>query len=380
MLSRDYCQRPDTRNLLGTSGNIFEVSSARVESTTPAHSGMLHGTNPISKFDGSVFSGTVKPVARSEEVNKDTIPTPRFARKSSTCPHGILPSHAERVYPQKLYCWIAKTPNLGTAFRQIPYTFHVFVLEDKIQHRSMCLFRFTLGGDVMDQRSRDCRFSGRSQVVALNSGISFPWFRDAGREDCLSPEQDHPEFLLQEEGQSRGAESSIAGSISSRTTDGCYDLRILPSYLRSWYCSWLFRTIQYYSSQRWCSGVRYEMGRKFLISEQDSHRRCFGKFVQISNTWVWATQNRVGTVRAWNSSENIEAGLSEIENHGEEKYRSKDQSTKLWSQKWENRDKSSGKESQGSTTCCARIRRMLSMESKKTAFKRRQLKFPQRRA
>ena len=85
----------------------------------------------------------------------------------------------------------------------------------------------------MDQRSGDGRFSGRSQVVALNSGISFPGFRDAGREDCLSPEQDHPEFLLQEEGQSRGEVSSIAGSISSRTTDGCYDLRILPSYWRS---------------------------------------------------------------------------------------------------------------------------------------------------
>ena len=61
----------------GTSGNVFDNPSAPVES-------LLHGGNPITKFDGSVFANTGKPVARSEEANKDTIPTPRFARKSST--------------------------------------------------------------------------------------------------------------------------------------------------------------------------------------------------------------------------------------------------------------------------------------------------------
>ena len=80
---------------------FFEVPSARVQSTTPAHSGMLHGRIPISKFDGSVFSGTGKPVARSEEVNKDTIPTPRFARKSST---WNPPISCRRSVSAKLYC------------------------------------------------------------------------------------------------------------------------------------------------------------------------------------------------------------------------------------------------------------------------------------
>ena len=45
--------------------------------------------------------------------------------------------------------------------------------------------------------------------AAMFSAIGF-WktskFRDAGRKDCFCSEQDHPEFPVQEEGQSRGTE------------------------------------------------------------------------------------------------------------------------------------------------------------------------------
>ena len=52
MLSRDYCQRPDTRDLLGTSGNVFEHPSAAVQSTTSVQSGigMLHGRKSYFKI------------------------------------------------------------------------------------------------------------------------------------------------------------------------------------------------------------------------------------------------------------------------------------------------------------------------------------------
>ena len=97
--SRDHCQRLDTRNLLGISGDVFGNSAAPIASTTSIQKGLLHGKNPVSSFDGSVFLSTGKPVARvrSEEVIKDTIPTPRFARKSST---WNPPSYAEGVYYQ----------------------------------------------------------------------------------------------------------------------------------------------------------------------------------------------------------------------------------------------------------------------------------------
>ena len=35
------------------------------------------------------------------------------------------------------------------------------MLEDKIQDSSKCLFQFSLGGNVMDQKSGDGRFGGR---------------------------------------------------------------------------------------------------------------------------------------------------------------------------------------------------------------------------
>ena len=46
-------------------------------------------------------------------------------------------------------------------------------------------------------------------------------------------EIDHPEFLLQEECQSGGTESSERGSVPSRKTDRLHDLRLLSFYWRS---------------------------------------------------------------------------------------------------------------------------------------------------
>ena len=57
------------------------------------------------------------------------------------------------------------------------------MLEDKIQNPSKCLFGFSLGGNVIDHRSGDGRFGGRSKIIALNSRLySFPEFEmlDAG--------------------------------------------------------------------------------------------------------------------------------------------------------------------------------------------------------
>ena len=69
-------------DLHATSRNVFEDPVARIESGTPVYGGLLYGRSPVSRFDGSVFSGTGKPVARSEEVNKDKITTPRLVRTS----------------------------------------------------------------------------------------------------------------------------------------------------------------------------------------------------------------------------------------------------------------------------------------------------------
>ena len=58
-------------------------------------------------------------------------------------------------------------------------------------------------------------------------------FRGAAREDSFCSEQDHPEFPIQEEGQSRGTESPEGGPVSTRKTDCLHDLRLLSSDWRS---------------------------------------------------------------------------------------------------------------------------------------------------
>ena len=128
----------------------------------------------------------------------------------------------------ELYGWSAKTANL-TSFISINSPFNVNMLEDKIQNPSKCLFRFSLGGYVMDQRSGVGRFGGWFKIIAINS-CSFPEFRDAGRENGIFSEQDHVEFLPQEKGQSGGTESSERGSVPSRKTGRLLDLRLLSSH------------------------------------------------------------------------------------------------------------------------------------------------------
>ena len=53
--SRDQCQRPDTRNIRGISGDVFENTVAPNESTTSIRKGLVQGRDPVSSFDGSVF-------------------------------------------------------------------------------------------------------------------------------------------------------------------------------------------------------------------------------------------------------------------------------------------------------------------------------------
>ena len=47
------------------------------------------------------------------------------------------------------------TADFGSSFRQIPYTSHVYLLEDKVQDRGMYLFTISYGSNAMDQRSGD---------------------------------------------------------------------------------------------------------------------------------------------------------------------------------------------------------------------------------
>ena len=82
----------------------------------------------------------------------------------------------------------------------------------------------------MDQRSRDGWISGWTQIFAFYHRNSWSKLWVARRGNCFSTEQNHPEYPLQEKGQSGGHESSQRRSFPSRKTDCLPDLRILPGH------------------------------------------------------------------------------------------------------------------------------------------------------
>ena len=84
------------------------------------------------------------------------------------------------------------TADFGFSFRQIHYTSHVCLLEDKIQDWGMYLFTISYGSYALDQRSGDGWFSGWFNVFVINKRNSNAKIWSARCEDCFSNEQSHP--------------------------------------------------------------------------------------------------------------------------------------------------------------------------------------------
>ena len=129
-----------------------------------------------------------RPVAKGEEQLGSTVPMPNFAGR---------PSAMNSFSP-------AEIPQNSMADQQILQIseLHFIMFTTKIQNLSMFLFRFSLGGNVLDPRSGDGRVGGRFKnhralfKEILISRILRCWTRGL--------HQDHSEFPLQEKAQSGG--------------------------------------------------------------------------------------------------------------------------------------------------------------------------------
>ena len=71
MLSRDPCLRPETWNLLGTSGNVFDSPRAVLDSSSTTYQGMLHsldrsatGETQCEKVQGNLSPEVKKEIKR----------------------------------------------------------------------------------------------------------------------------------------------------------------------------------------------------------------------------------------------------------------------------------------------------------------------------
>ena len=58
MLSRDQSLRPDTWNLLGTSGNVFDSLRAEINLSSTPHHGMLYSWIPSATRENRVREST----------------------------------------------------------------------------------------------------------------------------------------------------------------------------------------------------------------------------------------------------------------------------------------------------------------------------------
>ena len=84
MSSRAQSLRPETWNFFGIQEHVFANPRAAFDSSQTPYQGMLYSLNRIGTGESFVRESTVKPVAGSEERNRETIPTARFARRPST--------------------------------------------------------------------------------------------------------------------------------------------------------------------------------------------------------------------------------------------------------------------------------------------------------
>ena len=145
---------------------------------------------------------------------------PMFARRPSTMSSSIPVDTPQNPMaglqfdkfpaPQSFLCWKIRFKNQVTTCSDFPSDTMLWINEVEMV-------------DSLDE------FKSSRSVA----GKMFPNFEMLGRKDCFCNEQDHPQFPLQKEGHSRGAESPKGGSVPTRRTDRLHDLRLFSSDWRS---------------------------------------------------------------------------------------------------------------------------------------------------
>ena len=109
------------------------------------------------------------------------------------------------------------------------------------------------------------------------------------------------------------------GTFRSEKTDRLLDLRVLLRHWSQWFRQELCRPFYCRSSKWWYSGIRFDMGWNFILNDTNPIWWHLGRIVQIKNTRVWETQDRIGVVWLGDSSEESRIWLAQIEDDGEKK-------------------------------------------------------------
>ena len=120
----------------------------------------------------------------------------------------------------------------------------------------------------------------------------------------------------------------------------------------------LCRLICNCSSKWWYSGIRFKVGRNSIINDANPIWWHLGKCAQIKNTGVWEIQDRIGTVKYGDSSEESWTWLSQEEDNGEQNHRADSTNQEFWGQKRKLWNKRRGQESGDKTAWTKKSRRI----------------------
>ena len=135
------CRRegpPSIWDTHGISGNVFADPDASSSAPYPQE---LNQWN--SSIEEPLHSSIVE---KSERQKQD---------QDLRCQSGPSGHLQWRRLFKELWGRPTTTADFGSSFRQIPFTSHVCLLEDKIQDRGMYLFTISYGSYAVDQRSGD---------------------------------------------------------------------------------------------------------------------------------------------------------------------------------------------------------------------------------
>ena len=292
MLSRSVgmpCRKdvpPSIWDTHGKSGNVF--GGPVVSSTAPYPQELNPWSSGISETDSLINGGEEW---ESNTSSGSVMPVRTVSQKFTHPLWG-------RLF-KELWGRPTTTADFRSSFWQILHANNVCLLEYKIQDWSMYLFTIAYGSYALNQRSgiqmSNLKYSMRRSFQHWTESSIIPNWK----------------------------ERSVWRNKKPKKTDRLPDLRVLPGHWSQWFRRELCRPIYNCSSKWWDSGIRFKMGRKFIINDENLTWWCLGRIAHIKNTRVWETQDRIGIVQYGDSWEESWTWLSQIEDNGEKKYRAR---------------------------------------------------------
>ena len=251
---------------------------------------LIHPEIILKEFNLTTCKETEKPHLKQEGLRLFT-----HKWRQTKSKHNSNADICDKAVDSTIPVRTAKTANIRIAIRQIPQSTIVFSLEKTMQNTSHCLFWFSIGSYVVDQRSGDGWFFGRVKILAISLWKDFPNFEmlDTKIASALNKIIQNSQFKKQvslEEQKAQKEDRCLRGrQIAFMIYDyfrvtGAHDTVLDYADLFS-----VSDDIQEFDT-RWSE-------RSSTVYVKKSIRWYLGKSVQVKDTWVCATQNCVGIVR-----------------------------------------------------------------------------------